>query len=385
MKLNFAKSLISPVVLGLSFAGTAITAQAASFGPAQFTPTQVARHASFYVGGAYVGEAGKELMDGQMYVQAWAPAKVTQKYPLVLLHGLGQTATNWMSTPDGRQGWADYFVSQGYVVYMVDQPSRGRSAWLPETGGKLRTSNLPLVQRLFTASEKYKAWPQAEKHTQWPGEGPTPGQRGDPLFDAFYAGIVPSLADNKLSEELVQKASAALLDKIGPAVLLVHSQAGLFGWSIADARPDLVKAIVAVEPSGPPFQNATQAQRELPWGLTNIPVRYEPPVSDPAEIQIERQAEADGKDLVACWRQREPARKLANLQHTPVLVVTGEASYHAPYDHCSAAFLSQAGVPTTFWRLENLDIKGNGHLMMQEKNSLEIARRLDRWISSNAK
>ena len=44
----------------------------------------------------------------------------------------------------------------------------------------------------------------------------------------------------------------ALLDKIGPAILLTHSQSGAFGWPVADARPDLVKAIVAVEPNGPP-------------------------------------------------------------------------------------------------------------------------------------
>lgn len=142
---------------------------------------------------------------------------------------------------------------------------------------------------------------------------------------------------------------------------------------------------MAVEPSGPPFQNATQATRELAWGLTNIPLRYEPAVSDPAEIQIEQQVESDGKDLLKCWRQREPARKLANLQHIPVLVVTGEASYHAPYDHCTASFLSRAGVPTTFWRLEEHGIKGNGHLMMQEKNSLDIARRLNSWIEKFVK
>jgi pimeloyl-ACP methyl ester carboxylesterase len=44
---------------------------------------------------------------------------------------------------------------------------------------------------------------------------------------------------------------AALLDRIGPAIILTHSQSGPFGWLIADARPKLVKAVVAVEPAGP--------------------------------------------------------------------------------------------------------------------------------------
>src|SRR5215469_2590086 len=88
----------------------------------------------FYVGGKYTGAAGEEVMSGQMYVEVLRPQRVTRKYPLLFLHGLSQTATNWLGTPDGREGWADYFLSQGYVVYLVDQPARGRSAWHPSDG-----------------------------------------------------------------------------------------------------------------------------------------------------------------------------------------------------------------------------------------------------------
>jgi hypothetical protein len=51
-------------------------------------------------------------------------------------------------------------------------------------------------------------------------------------------------------------------------------------------------------------------------------------------------------DLVRCWLQAAPARKLVNLSRFPVLVLVSEASYHAGYDHCTARYLSQAGVQT---------------------------------------
>jgi uncharacterized metal-binding protein len=65
----------------------------------------------------------------------------------------------------------------------------------------------------------------------------------------------------------------------------------------------------------------------------------------------------------------------------PILVLTAEASYHAPYDHCTVKYLQQAGVQPTFTRLVDLDIKGNSHVMMNEKNNREIAAVIAEWLS----
>jgi hypothetical protein len=83
---------------------------------------------------------------------------------------------------------------------------------------------------------------------------------------------------------------------------------------------------------------------------------------------------------VRCWRQQEPARKLPNLSKIPVLVVTSEASYHAAYDDCTAAYLTQAGVPNRQIHLADLGIHGNGHMMMIEKNNLAITAVLADWL-----
>jgi pimeloyl-ACP methyl ester carboxylesterase len=351
-----------------------------------FDQSAVDKRGFFYVGGKYVGEAGKDIMDGQMFVEVIAPKEVRRPYPLVLIHGAAQTATNWMGTPDGRKGWADYFVEQGYIVYMVDQPMRGRSAPHPSDGAT-RMFTVQNEEWQFTASESTEGtWPQAKKHTQWPGEGPNKGKKGDPIFDAFYATQVETVISNEETQRQNQDAGAALLDKIGPAIVLTHSQSGSFGWLIADARPSLVKAVVAIEPAGPPFENAVNATgKGRAWGPTDIPIAYDPPVKDPSEIAVEREPKADGPDLFVCWMQKAPARQLVNLKNIPVMVMSAEASYHQVYDHCTAKYLAQAGVKTELIRLQDKGIHGNGHMVMLEKNNLDIAHLIDEWVQKNVK
>jgi len=317
-------------------------------------------------------------MHGQMYVEVLTPRNPRHPFPLVLIHGAAQTATNWMGTPDGRPGWADFFVGQGYTVYMIDQPARGRSAWQPGIDGKLTTFPAERIEQLFTASEVLGSWPQAKKHTQWPGSG----RMGDPAFDAFYATQVEYLADNAETQRLNQAAGAALLERIGPAIILTHSQSGPFGWLIADARPKLVKAIVAVEPSGPPFEDAVLREGAArAWGVADIPITYDPPIADPSEIKTAQEDAADGPDLVRCRLQQAPPHRLVNLANIPVLLVTAKASYHSVYDHCTVKYLSQAGVKVTAMPLADHGVHGNGHMVMIEKNNSQIAALLADWLS----
>ena len=89
---------------------------------------------------------------------------------------------------------------------------------------------------------------------------------------------------------------------------------------------------------------------------------------------------ADGPGLVKCWVQAAPARQLPNLQKMPVLVLSAEASYHAPYDHCTVKYLQQAGIRPTWIKLADVGIRGNSHVMMLEKNSKQIAAVIARWL-----
>jgi pimeloyl-ACP methyl ester carboxylesterase len=355
---------------------------------AQESPLVIARQGYFFVGGKYVDARDGRFMSGQMYVEFQIPGALTHPYPIVMFSGGGQSGLNYSGTPDGREGWMQYFLRRGYAVYVLDQPSRARSPHQPEVGQQSRNA-VERVQQRFTAPERSNLWPQAKLHTQWPGAGVA----GDPVFDQFFAQNYPSLASFPRQQELNRDAGAALLDRIGPAILLTHSQSGTFGWLVADARPALVKAIVAMEPSGPPVHDNVEkgapnwfedGPLSKPYGLTAPPLTYDPPVGSPSELRFVRQERPDAPDLIRCWAQAEPARTLVNLQNIPVLVVQAEASYHAAYDHCTVAYLRQARVSTVrFIRLSDVGIKGNGHMLMLEKNNLEIAAVVERWLQES--
>ena len=68
----------------------------------------------------------------------------------------------------------------------------------------------------------------------------------------------------------------------------------------------------------------------------------------------------------------------SHLQKMAILILTTEASYRAPYDHCTLKYLEQAGVRPMFIKLADIGIRGNGHMMMLEKNNMEIAAVISR-------
>lgn len=214
---------------------------------------------------------------------------------------------------------------------------------------------------------------------------------GDPVFDAYFSSLVPFVPNTYETETLMKNAGAALLDKIGPAVLITHSQGGIYGWLWGDARPDLVKAIVSIEPAGPPFKESIMSPTaKKPFGLTSLPLTFEPPVLDervPLRTQVKQISTSGSEKQVECVLQEDPPRQLVNLSKIPVLVETGEASYHAAYDHCTVEFLRQAGVSVEHMRLgqgDHVGIRGNGHMQFMEKNSDEIAEVLEFWIRKTA-
>jgi pimeloyl-ACP methyl ester carboxylesterase len=352
---------------------------------AELEPLPVAKQGYLFAGGKYATINGREVMSGQIYAEYQIPRNQTHPYPIVMVHGAIQTGTNFTGTPDGREGWAQFFLRRGYAVYVVDQPGRARSSYQPDLNGPQALPNLENTQQRFTAPAQFNLWPQAKLHTQWPGSG----MKGDPVFDQFFSSQVPFVQAPGVTQLMNRDALIALLEKIGPAIIMTHSQSGAYGWPVADARPELVKAVIAAEPSGPPVRDIEtvgapdyfrQGAPTRPWGLGAIPLGYVPAARAPNELQFEQQEKADGPDLVRCWMQKAPARQLPNLAKVPIAIVHGEASFHAPFEHCTVKYLEQAGVKPTWIDLGKTGIHGNGHMLMLERNSDEVARVIAEWL-----
>ncbi|KAH8089883.1 Alpha/beta hydrolase family-domain-containing protein [Cristinia sonorae] len=339
----------------------------------------------FYVGGQYVSQSGgtAQIQHGQLYVEHLTPSSgVTKKYPLLFVHGAGMTGTNFLNTPDGRLGWADWFLGQGYEVYLVDQPARGRSAYQSAVDGPQFSFSNEVVQSLFTSPAITKLWPQSILHTQWPGLGAV----GDAVFDKFFASLVPLLATNVESATKNKAALTALVDKIGPVHLVTHSQSGEFGWNLADARPNLIRSIVGLEPAGPPFAgDATfPSNTSRLWGLTDIPITYSPPLSSPDALNKDKILVNDPvADNFPCYAQSPPIRTLPNLAQVPVLVVTSESGWHVISDWCMVRYMREAGMKRVeHVKLGEVGIKGNGHMFFMEKNNIEIVSKVvGPWVA----
>ncbi len=361
--------------------------------PTDIGTIALADHSCFFVGGDYREIDTGVICEGSMYVECFVPTDQSHDLPVVMVHGKGQTGTNFIATPDGRRGWLHDFLRAGYAVYIVDQPERGRSGHVATSyanPGALAASTADHVERRLVGFKETMQWPMAHHHTQWPGTG----KRGDAAFDQFYASQVESLTDGMRTQELNRDALCALLDRIGRAIVLTHSQAGTFGWLVADARPELVSAIIAIEPAGPPFRNVVfdgddadwyrhSEGLSMPWGIASIPLSYDPPVVTPDDLEPTLDDEPIDPELVRVYKMGGRARRLPNLAGIPIAIVSGQASYHATYDYGTSRFLTSAGVENDHIKLVDLGLKGNGHMMMLEKNNHEIADQLLEWLNRN--
>jgi pimeloyl-ACP methyl ester carboxylesterase len=318
------------------------------------------RRGFFWTGAERVDGPWGTVVRAPMYVEWEQPVEVTKPLPIVLIHGGGGQGLDWMQTYDGRPGWAPLLVQRGYTVYVVDRPCHGRSSYHPDVVGPMGAPfPFQAGEGIFRApTEGPASHPTAHLHTQWPGGG---DPVDDPALTAIVTSSGPLPADLAVSQQLDQSRGAELLDLIGPAIVFSHSLGGPAGWLIADARPDLVKALVSIEAVGPPFGQNPPLGLDLKWGITQAPITYEPPVADPAELE--------GKP-----------RRLPNLARVPIAVVSAPASPFVHIHDAMVDFLRAAGCEVESLKLAEQGVEGNGHAMMLERNNVEALEPIIGWV-----
>jgi pimeloyl-ACP methyl ester carboxylesterase len=294
------------------------------------------------------------VIEGQMYVGFELVAKKKHPYPLVLVHGGGGQATDWMGTPDGRDGWLDYFLAAGFDVYFVDRPAHGRSPnnrGYGELGASVTTQTMT---NIFLAQSK-----------QYPGGG-------GPLTAEVIQHTASSEPGPTAPNAVLKEDLGELLDRIGPAIVVTHSAGGASGWLAMEARPKLVKAVLAIEPV---------------MGITEnlAPLMTFQPALPAGEKIVTEKLPPEGAGLDACSLQPK-----ASLHTVPafadkkvMFVVSPQSTpMFTPNVHCSVQVLNQLGADAKLARLVDYKILGNGHFMNEELNNGEIANKVFiPWLS----
>ncbi len=232
---------------------------------------------SFHVGGRIVEVSGKPRREiafapgmvhehdpngafriEQVYVQYFVPAERRFPHPLVLLHGGGLTGACWETTPDGRPGWLHDFLRQGFAVYVIDNVERGRSGFCAIEGA---WEGAPVARTLREAWELFRFG----RPEDFDARRPFPGQRF-PIgaLDAFQRQFVPRWTTTSAAQ--IAGVGEALR-RIGPCVLVCHSQGGYLGSVAAAENAGLMRGVVACESAGWPEEARTADAAAMPWLL----------------------------------------------------------------------------------------------------------------------
>ena len=295
---------------------------------------------------------GQTLHGDHAYVQYQIPVQPKEN-PLVFLHGAGQSARTWDTTPDGREGFATIFLRRHFATYLVDQPRRGRAG---------RST----VDETIKAVPDDQFWFDNFRMGQWPHYYPgSQFPQSDAALEQFFRQMTPNTG--AYDEQLIATDLAALMDKIGGGILVTHSQGGGPGWHAA-IKSKHVRAIVAYEPgSGFVFP-----QGEAPEPLDTI------------------------SPFGALGATSIPLNDFMQLTKMPIIIYYGDYIATKPSDNWAmdswrvrlqmaqlfADCINRHGGDATVVHLPEQGIYGNSHFLFAEKNNVQLADMLESWLKA---
>ncbi len=331
-------------------------------GPSDPGPIVLRTQGSFFAGGKtatapgvydpkdHRNPQGQTVYGDHAYVFYQIPVNA-KPLPLVFVHGGGQSARTWESTPDGRDGFQNIFLRRDWSVYLVDQPRRGRAGASTE-GVDLKP---PYSDRRLFSLFRMGEWPDPYPGGQFP--------RGREALEQMFRQGTPDTGPYDI--DVIADGVAAALDRTGPSILVTHSRGGAVGWH-AVIRSSSVRAIVAWEPGGWPFV--------FPEGLAPEPVDC-----------------AFGR-IAPCVVSMEDFRKLISV---PIVIYYGDNIATEPCADIGrdqwrvemqmarrfAEIANGMGGDVRVVHLPEIGITGNSHFPFADMNNVAVADLLSAWLT----
>jgi pimeloyl-ACP methyl ester carboxylesterase len=317
------------------------------------SPLVLKTRGSFFVGGERVEQTQAELGNfgpadqitvNQMYVEFMAPQGI-EKIPVVMVHGANLSGKTYDTTPDGRMGWYEYFVRQGHPVYVPDQVGRARSGFNQAVFNNVRAGVAPSANQYFMLrlADKFGVWTNF-RFGATPGVAFSDTQFPVEAVDQLSKQSVPDLNQYTPAPNATFKALSDLASQLRGTVLMGHSQSGRFPLEAALTNAIGIRGMILVEPGSCPAYTDEQ---------------------------------------------------IANLAKLPILIVYGDhldsptqfpgPSWQERYNGCQT-FITRVKAASGNAQMlypPALGIHGNSHMIMQDRNNLQIADLILKWIETN--
>ena len=349
MKLSAFSSAIA-VVVATTMTGSAQSPR----GKDLDKPLVIAKQGSFFVGGEKKAlpppppggrggaPGGGEITINQMYVQYQVPPNGDRHIPVVMVHGCCLSSKTWETTPDGRMGWDEYFVRRDRPVYLADQVSRARSGFDASAinavkSGSAPTSHLPTV---LQASNQI-AWTVFRFGPEY-GKAFPDGQFPVEAADELYKQMIPDFNSILPNPNPSWTNMAALAVQLNGAILMGHSESGFFPQQAALIDPKGIRGLISIE---------------MPCADLN-------------------------------------AEQIGKLAKIPNLIMFGDhlgdvkggpANWADSFATCEryVAKIKAAGGDAEMMYLPKMGIRGNSHMLMQDRNNLQLADMVLAWIDKH--
>jgi pimeloyl-ACP methyl ester carboxylesterase len=315
------------------------------------SPLELKAQGSFFVGGEKASQTATQLTSStglpgnitknQMYVRYMLPTRGSG-VPVILIHGGGLSGKSYETTPDGRMGWDEYFVRKGHDVYVPDQATRARSGFDQAVFNDVRAGLLPpSAQPTLGRTSDESAW---TIFRFGPSYGVTFPDTQFPVQAAaeFSKQGIPNLNALLPTPNPMYKELADLAANVGGAVLVGHSGSGPFPFQTALTSPTGVKGMILIE------SGCTGYTDEQVKALAKIPM------------------------LIVFGDH---------------LTTTGPFPFQTLFDGCKTLIgrVIAAGGNAKMLHPPELGIFGNSHMLMLDKNNLQIADLILKWIDRNVK